>query len=216
MPHSELVMFQEKELKDGERVKTRYAHGLASAAFEFSDESTLLANQSDFDNVAVGPYVGTHLIFMRQNGAAFSATVGNGFGLDLTLPLIHDIYITQSFSHGLAFENFQSSLQTIIQRRLYDGNPVGLSIGINYQLKNSRIDGFPRFRDDCPGYASYFVACHNFIPRHSIGIRSVMTFSFQPRDHIPSKQMLYGAVNLNYDLSFGFFYPMLSISTVIH
>jgi len=217
MPHSELVMFQEKELKSGERTNTRYAHGIASGTFDVSDEGELLSSQTDFDSAVQGPSVATHLIFMNSAGTSFSAAIGNGIGFDATFPVfskfMNQAYLTQTFS----FTNpAKPSLQTIIQRRFYDGNPFGLSVGMNYHFKYNRRSGFEGIRADCPGSSSSVEACHDFIPRHSIGLRSAMSFSVQPVDQRPTKQMLYGAVNLNYDLTFGFIYPMLSVSLVLH
>ncbi|MCH8566818.1 MAG: hypothetical protein LAT67_01085 [Balneolales bacterium] len=127
-PMSEIKMFHEKRGSDGTTSHNIYAHGIASLSgaltseFSHNEENIFKANQLQ-----------THFIYMGtpESHTAYSIAIGSGFGVDMTTQMFprysDNYYLTASLS-GLR----NASFQIIPQRRILDGNPIGLAIGMNY------------------------------------------------------------------------------------
>jgi len=206
VPKSEIAMFQNKKLVDGSSVKTNYAHVYASGLLDFSDKSEILEKYPDWKKVGIGPTVGTHSIFMIGNKSAVSVFIGNNLGVDFTLGLPKQIYFTQSF-------NFMTK-QSILQRRILDGNPIGLSVGINYQ--NSILPVYDQVDRTADCSRNRYLYCGTYHRRNTLGLRSVFTHSIQPRPQYKNKQMLYLSLNYSYDFSMRTFFPALSLSVATY
>ncbi len=216
MPHSELVMFQERETADGELVDSRYVHGLVSGSQDLVGAGKILESNPGFESAYIGPFIFTHLVFMNPIGTSFSAAIGTGLGFDATFPFLQKYfgktYLTQSFSPSFTFDKYIPNLQTIFQKRLYDGNPFGLSIGAQYQNRAIYFSGKAEGIDDCPGTGTYMWGCSGSVNRHSVGLRMVATLSDRSKAHLNQQMMMYGAFSLNYDLTHSFIFPSVSLS----
>lgn len=140
MPMSELKMYQEKRYSDGETQKTGYAHAIvgASASYAALPDPLVTRRGKVLYNPEPAGFVGMSSIFMRPLDSNFATSISYGFfliGFDMTYHLFpeseENLYLT------VGFTNLPTNYQVILQRRLLDGNPLGLSLGV--QVKQLQL-----------------------------------------------------------------------------
>lgn len=214
-PMSELLMFQSKESTHGDSTyMAKYSHAIASfnteqqieAEVETFAEETFSANEEyEFIN---GVALSTHFIFMgakRPHNIAFSAALGADSGIDLTGRVVGNTYLTGSFGMAHSSE-ISPQYQFILQQRLFDGNPVGLSVGtvLRQNYRSLSLNG---------NYLS--LTNDQSFNSTSVGVRSVFTLS--PRLHYgSSRPFAYATFSYNYDFKLETYYPKLGISVGIY
>lgn len=205
-------MFQEKETLDGKPYKAKYSHAIASITTnvypkneieDYAYQKRTLSEEYTYDYNPART-VATHAIFMTDDTDNFglSVAIGNAFGMDATINLIGNLYVTGAITN---FENPQG--QIIVQQRLLDGNPVGLSLGATF-LKNYHyvdIDGV-----DC----SFCFSSEEFYTA-SAGIRAVLSLS-APSSYETSRPFLYATGSFNYDFNMDIYYPKIGIALGIY
>jgi hypothetical protein len=202
-PHSELVMFQEERIPStGEIRSNRYMHGIASVTHTGIRDKQLDSRFADYENILQTSYT-THSIFMNEGNNAFSFGLGTTAGVDVTLPVFRKrfdgLYLTQAFSPG--------AIQTIMQKRVLQKQMFGLGTGLHYQYSRGGVSV-----DRSCGYLTIY--CESY-KTHTLGLRSVITYSFQPRSDVENLQTLYATAALRYDFKLQTVYPAVSISLVI-
>lgn len=210
-PMSELLMFQTKESTHGDSTyMAKYSHAIASFSTEqhidaeieaFAEENISANEEYEFNN---GVALSTHFIFMgskRPNNIAVSAALGAGSGIDLTGRIVGNTYLTGSIGMAHSSE-ISPQYQFILQQRLFDGNPVGFSLGTvlrqNYRSLNVSNQ-----------------TNHQSFTSTSFGVRSVFTLS--PRLHYgSSRPFAYATFSYNYDFKLETYYPKLGVSIGIY
>lgn len=203
-PHSELVMFQKERIPStGEIQSNRYMHGIAGVTHTGIRDKPLDSRFADYENILRTSYT-THAIFMNEGNNAISFGLGTTAGVDITLPVFRKrfdgVYLTQAFSPG--------AIQTIMQKRVLQKQMFGLGTGLHYQYSRGGVSV-----DRSNGSLNPFFS--NFYKTHTLGLRSVMTYSFQPRSDVENLQTLYATAALRYDFKLQTVYPAVSISLVI-
>lgn len=203
-------MFQKKETTDGSLYSARYSHALASLTTDFYPSNKIENKASQRNQGANHAYrpaqtLVTQAIFLsdRTNNFALSLALGNVIGFDATFRVADKTYLTGVVTN---LENPQGQL--ILQQRLLDGNPVGLSIGATV-LRNFQIVAIEG--------VSHCIICYpptrfyTTFYTTAAGIRTVLTLSPQPPEKV-GKPFLYLTGNLNYDFTIETFYPKLGIA----
>lgn len=202
---SEMLMFQEKETSDGRLYKARYSHALLSLTSDFYPKSKIEAaaqerNPNEPYNYGPSGTLATHAIFLSDKNDKFAVSValGNAVGVDATVRLIDNTYLTGVFT---SLEHPQAQL--IIQQRLVDGNPFGFSLGATV-LRNYQVVAINE--GDC-------IFCYPSTDFYttSAGIRTVLTLSPKPPAKV-GKPFLYMTGNINYDFTIQAFYPKVGIA----
>lgn len=210
-PMSELKMYQEKRYEDGETAKTRYAHAIVGASLSyFEPVSQLETNSGKILNEPSGAgWVGMSSIFMRPEDSNFATSISYGFGLigfDMTFrlfPSLEDhLYLT------VGFTNLPTNYQLILQRRLMDGNQIGLSLGVH--VKQLQI-WYSQY-GPCYGFSCGF----NYDRFIAFGPRATFILSGHPNPAARQRTMLYSNLSVNYAPELQLFYLNVGLSFVIH
>lgn len=211
-PMSEMVMFQEKESSYDSTYFSKYSHSIGSFSSDHFLESAVLDHvghnsQSGGEKHYGNPFsLTTNLIFLseKHQKIGFSIAIGPlimGTGVDLTYNAFGKYYLTAAGGMGRDFRNYQ--YQFIVQRRLLDGNPVGLSVGAVLR-NNYRFVSIDAEHIDYQDFYS-----------NSLGIRSVFTFS-PITNYGSSRLFLHGTGSFNYDIKLNAFYPKIGVSVGIY
>lgn len=211
-PMSEMYMFKEKEAKDGRIYDAKYSHALASITADFYPQKKVedfakkqreLAEGLYYDYQSI-PTFTTNSIFISESlkNVAFSLAVGNAIGFDSTIELDNSYYLTSTINIS---EKPQGGF--ILQRRLLDGNPTGLSIGtrVDFKHQNIRIVGY-----DC----SLCFPAEEFYST-SIGMRLVLTKTYIT-PYQTSRLFFYLTGSVNYDITMNLLYPRIGVSLGIY
>lgn len=207
-PMSEMLMFQQKEDYEGRKYRSRYSHSLltftanlypADAVNSYTEGIDPTGEDSRYDYRTATSLM-TNAIFMsdRSDNIAVSLGIGNDVGIDATIKLINDMYLSGSA------DIFSEQGQIIIQKRLFDGTPAGMSLGVTYQriYQYVPIDG--KF-----GCGFCFPSEEFF--SNSIGIRTVGILA-PPSRYGKSAFFLYATGSINYDLTIRTLYPKVGFS----
>lgn len=213
-PMSEMVMFQEKKALAGASYYAKYSHSLASvntdqplepALIHYTREHYPEERELSYSNPLS---LTTSLIFLnkKHEKLGISLAIGPlimGTGIDATYNVSGKYYLTAAGGMARGFSDFQC--QFILQRRLLDGNPWGLSVGAvvrnRYRHIGITID--------------YLGEEHIAFYTQSVGIRSVLTLSPITAYGSP-KLFLYGTGSINYDVTLNAFYPKIGVSLGIY
>lgn len=202
---SEMLMFQEKQTSDGSVYTARYSHAVLSLTSDFYPRNKIEKearerNSSETHDYRPSGTLATHAIFLsdKTENIAVSLALGNAIGADATVRLVDNTFITGVLTN---LENPQAQL--IIQQRLFDGNPVGLSVGATV-LRNFQAVAINE---------SHCIFCYPSTDFYttSAGIRTVFTLSPQPPAKV-GKPFLYITGNLNYDFTIKTLYPKIGIA----
>lgn len=213
-PMSEMVMFQEKRAHSDSTYFSKYSHSIASASTDHFLESEIVKyareNYSEdrelgYDNPSS---LTTNLIFLNQNHQRFGLSIAlgplvMGTGIDATYNIFEKYYLTAAGGMGRDFRDYQ--YQFILQRKLLDGNPLGLSIGTVFRNRY-RYVGIP---------VNYLGADNIDFYTTSFGLRSVFTYS-PITEYGSSRLFIHGTGSFNYDVTLNTFYPKIGISIGIY
>lgn len=211
-PMSEMVMFQQKEAgPDGDLYLSRYSHSLTSYRNWIYPQSSInryLSRTERHDQGDAYTYLeshsfSTHAIFMsdRLDDVALSLAFGKGLGVDATTRLFGNTYLTGGLSNPA-----QPVGQLVLQQRLLDGNPAGLSLGVAF---TRNFHKFARI-DDC-----YFCTGARSTYSRAVGLRAVYTLSY-PKDKGRSRPFLYATGTWGYDFTFDTWYPQLGVAVGLY
>ncbi len=211
-PMSEIVMFQQKRSHSDSTYFAKYSHSLASFNGDYLSESAVLdyigSNYEDEDDLEYerSGSITTNFIFLSEEYQEFGLSIAlapllYGSGLDLTFNVFEKFYMTAAGGMGYQEPQFQF----IFQRRLLDGNPIGLSVGAVWR-KNSRTIGYNN-GSWIGGYSNFYTS--------SFGVRSVITLS-PIRGYGEPRVFFYGTGSYNYDITLKAFYPKIGFSVGIY
>lgn len=201
-------MFKDKKMADDSILSSKYSLTFVSYNHDFISERKVMDYVNEKTDYSANyyeyfPFVAAHLTyFSKKSQFSHSIAIGNGLGYDFTFSPLEYFYITNSITMTDVM-----SYQGIIQRRIYDGNPFGLSLGINYQRNNHSVSVGE-------GVCGTFI-CGTLFHSSSVGLRSVLFYS-DNRPHIRSRMNFFAVFNYSYDMTIGTFYPSLSLSFGIH
>lgn len=205
-------MFQKKKDLSDSSYFSKYSHSIGSFSTDQFLESAVLDyvghnSQSGGEKHYGNPIsLTTNLIFLseKHQEVGFSIALGPlllGTGADMTLNPFGKYYMTIAGGMGRDFRKYQS--QVIVQRRLLDGNPLGLSVGGVWR-KSYR---FVSIEADHIDYQEFYST--------SVGIRSVFTYS--PISNYGSPRLfLHGTGSFNYDITLEAFYPKIGVSIGVY
>ena len=207
-PMSEMLMFQQKEDYDGKIYQSRYSHSILSLTINlyspeavniYAEKRDPTGNDTQYD-YRYATSLMTNAIFMSDQTKNFAVSLGfgNDIGIDATIKLFNKTYL----SSAIDVLNDQQG-QIIIQRRILDGTPTGLSLGVTYQRNYQyvAIDG---------------VSCGFCFPSeefftNSVGFRTVGIVA-PPSRYGKSSFFLYVTGSVNYDLTIETVYPKIGFS----
>lgn len=200
-----MVMFKEKiDSLDGKTYSAKYSHAFISYTTDVYDPKVVVdyaATKNDSKNYYYdrATAVTTHAIFLsdKVDDIALSLALGNTIGIDFTSRLFGQTYLTgaTSFYPGLQGE-------IIVQQRIYDGNPAGLSLGVTLN-RNYQIVMFDSGSMVFPGIDGYYTT--------SAGVR-LMSIIGGISSYGDARQFLYFTGSVNYDFQMKHIYPRLGIS----
>ena len=209
-PMSEVKMYQEKRFSDGDTVRTRYAHVVAT--FSKSDIGEMRNLETRDGSVLIeaktAPVLGMASIFMRPETANYAISLSYGLfyiGFDMTFEVLPKHVSNTYLTFG--FTNLPIYYQFILQRRLLDGNPFGLSLG--FQLRQLEILHEP------------FEGCYLcMIPERdqylAFGPRVNFAISDNPNILTRRRAMLYGNISINYAPAIDLYFPNFGVALIIH
>ena len=210
-PLSELKMYQEKRFSDGDTVRTRYAHAIATSSYSYLGNNRVLETRGG--KTLFDPHgafsMGMTSIFMRPDTTNFATSVSYGLfyvGFDMTFHLFRDKIDQMYFTVG--FTSLPTFYQFILQRRLLDGNPLGLSLGM--QVRQLDL-AYSRSLEPCGGFclpdrASYF----------AFGPRATFTLSGNINPQTRQRTMIYGNFSVNYAPAIDLYFPNFGVALIIH
>lgn len=207
-PMSEMIMFHEKEDRYGRKYDSRYSHSVASVTTnlysskvinEYAEVNYPTGEDTQYDYASAATIM-TSAIFMADgtNNFAVSLAIGNNFGLDATAKLFGRTYLTGALSIGPRSQGL-----IVLQQRLKDGNPFGLSLGLIYQRNYQYVP--------IDGVSCGFCFPSEEFYTNSIGIRSVGLMA-PPQGYGDSKFFLYMTGSINYDITMETFYPKIGFA----
>ena len=213
-PMSEMVMFKEKKAHSDSTYSSKYSHSIGSFSTDNFLESAVLDyvgynpqtdRESSYGNPASFT---TNMIFLDERSNRFGASFALaptliGSGIDATYNVIGHYYITGALGAGDDSGGLQ--YQFILQRRLSDGNPLGLSIGAVFK-RNLR---FISIR------TNYLGGDSNSFHSNSFGLRSVLTLA-PITEYGSSRLFIHATGSYNYDLTLKTFYPKVGISIGVY
>lgn len=213
-PMSEMVMFKEKRAHSDSTYSSKYSHSIASFSIDRFVESAVLDyvgynSQSDRELSYGNPAsFTTNMIFLDEGSNRFGASFALaptliGSGIDATYNLFAHYYITGAVGAGDDSNGLQ--YQFIFQRRLSDGNPLGLSIGAVYR-RNLRVISIR---------TSYLGGDSKSFHSKSFGLRSVLTLA-PITEYGSSRLFIHATGSYNYDMTLKTFYPKVGISIGVY
>jgi len=215
-PMSEMVMFHKKVEKDGKVTHAGYSHAIASYSADnyphqgvdsYIKQRTGSTNQF---NVHKPTSITTNAIFMNPWTPNFALSVALGFpiGLDMTARLTKTLFATGSVGWS---EYTPANAQFILQKRLLDGNPTGLSIGAILVLNHV---GY-RVNESEPGEGAsggVGISPDNYIETTSVGVRGLLLLRDYPGYVTKDRVFIYANAAYLYDLSMKLWYPKVGFS----
>lgn len=212
-PMSEMLMFHEKATMDGETYQARYSHTLLSVTTNIYAEREFLQyanryyplNSDESYDYQPPQSVVTHAIFMsdKTDKVVLSLVFGNALGADATAKIAGNSYLTGAVNYTGEPQGL-----LIVQQRLLDGNPVGLSLGVSV-VRNYQIIGV-----DGNWHCVFCFPSKEFYTT-SAGIRTVLTLT-HPSPAKTARMFLYATGSMNYDFTMKFFYPRVGIALGWH
>jgi len=222
-PMSEMVMFHDKG-----GYSARYSHAIGSFTGEmygadkineYARSTKPLGKNSEYHKEKEAEIsFTTNAIFMFEDTDrfAFSLSLGMPPGADLTVKLPAKFYFTGTASYGASLSNSESNLnqfQVILQRRLKEGNPLGMSLGINW---NRQVVVAP-YDVENEGYSTIYSGLDNYtsFKTNSLGIRGVMMAS-NTDDYGSASTFLYLTGSYNYNFAMDIFYPKIGVSVGVY
>lgn len=211
MPMSELKMYQEKRYSDGETQKTGYAHVIAGASASYAALPDPLVTRRGkvLYNPQPAGFVGMSSVFMRPLDSNFATSISYGLftiGFDTTFELYPSKYDNLYFTAG--FSGLPINYQVILQRRFLDGNPIGLSLGVQVKQLQLFYDPVERCSGfSCNGYSDNFVA---------FGPRATFVLSGNPNPAARQRAMIYTNISANYAPHAKLYYLNFGMAMVIH
>ena len=211
-PMSEMLMFQQKEGYNGKTYKSRYSHSIVSVTSNLHSPARInkYAEQQEPTrsdrryNYNTAPTILTNLIFMSEHSDrfAFSVGVGNNIGIDATAKVYEDLFLSGAASLASSPQG-----QIILQKRLLDGTPTGLSVGISYQRNSLYVP--------IDGAGCGFCFPSEDFGTNSVGIRTVGLLA-PPSQYGKSAFFLHFTGSINYNMSIEMVYPKIGISLGIY
>lgn len=202
-PMSELLMFQHKKHAYGMVHEAGYSHAIGSAHVEPYPKSMIESAYGKDIKARNGLAAATHAIFMsdRQNRVAVSLAIGSPFGLDATAALPWRLYATGSAGISV-FGDLNGVF--VLQRRVADGNPVGLSLG----LLAKRTTLWAVDRQDF----AFHGRARRMDVLQSVGPRGVMFVGIKPDVPTTDRFFLYANGAYLFDLGLKAWYPSFGLS----
>ncbi len=204
-PMSEMVMFKDKKV-DGKEYESRMGWGLGSMTVDLTTDkldSELCEGQTGDCVSGDEPSLNTHVLVLTEklDRVALSVALGAPLGLDATVHVFEDYYMTGS----VATISDEIQGQFIFQRRLLDGNPLGLSVGGHLSRLNWVAGAYG---DNCT------ISCwseHRNLNTMVAGIRSVFTLT-RISSYGSTRPFLYLTGSYNYDFKVGMTYPKVGVA----
>lgn len=206
-------MFQKKVDEMGTVGYASYGHALAGSSVDnypisgFNDYFQKRNGTSDQYDVVKPTSLTTNAVFMNPAypDLAFSIAIGFPIGFDLTAKVSNSLYATGSFGWT---EFAPMNGQFILQRRLLDGNPTGLAIGV---ILVRTYVGYVVTGSD--GEGCYLcITPNNYIGTTSVGIRAILTLKNTPQFYTRRRVFLYSNAAILYDMTMNLFYPKMGFS----
>jgi hypothetical protein len=215
-PMSEMVMFQKKVEDNGEVTYAGYGHAIAGySADNYPQQgvNTYLKQRYESTNqfnVAKPASLTTNAIFMNPSypNVALSVALGPSFGVDMTVKVTHSLFATGSIGWN---DYAPANAQFILQKRLLDGNPTGISIGAI--LVRNHV-GYRVIEAD-PGEGASGgggISPDNYIETTSVGVRGLLLLRHYPGYETKNRIFLYANAAYMYDTTMKLWYPKLGFS----
>ncbi len=211
-PMSEMVMFQKKVERDGTVRYAGYGHAFVGTSIDkypISGVTDYLNRKNgrtnEYEHMKVSSLT-THAMIMDRSNRNFALSIALGFplGLDLTTKLTHSLYATGSV--GLSWYK-PFNWQFILQRRLLDGNPTGLSIGAMVVSNH-----FSYSAERLPDEDSCKYCKSPYISTTSVGVRGVLVMRMEPQYETTDRVFFYANAAYMYDTTMKLWYPKVGFS----
>lgn len=208
-PMSEMVMFQEKRTNDSSYYST-YSHAVGSYQVDLhpSGRTADYANKPEYDFIRDRALT-TNLIFMTEgkNNFAWSLALPYPLGIDGTWLLTDKWYLTNAISFSNGGDRDRRYLlegNVILQRRIFDGHPLGFSVGTKL--------GYNRFSIDVTERGSV-TRSTIAIPTKVVGFRSLLLLTPKPQPPAGyARPFVYATGSINYDIDVNVLYPVVGIA----
>lgn len=205
-PMSEMLMFRDKEKPEEDGYyQARYSHALISVTSDYYPADVMNREGEVRDPRFSYHYEpartwATHAIFLsdKTDRVGLSLAFGNGVGGDITVRLHDTYYLT-----GVLSGDENTAGQVILQKRLADGNPFGVGVGLTY-LRN-----FNAILTDEDGCLTCYPSVRFY--SHAAGVRFVFTLSQEAWEE-RSVPFLYLTGNLNYDFTVETVFPRIGLA----
>lgn len=207
-PMSEMLMFQKKKGFDGRYYRARYSQTLISSTTNLYPKRPIeqyarkLHPESTGESYDYSPAqtftTNAILLSDKTDKFAVSLAMGNVLGIDATARIWGNLYFTGTIS---GYEKAQGQL--IVQERILDGNPVGLSVGATYLRNYNMVYTGGSGCTFCYPSTDFYT--------HSIGIRSLIMLT-PASPYGLGRPFLYATGSYNYDITMDLFYPRIGIA----
>ncbi len=213
-PMSEMVMFQQKKSLSDSTYFSKYSHAIASYTKDLTPKKAVLDRLGHYteddgekhENGYMTPEVATtHFIFLHEKHKELGVSIAIssvlfGSGADFT----HNIFGHYYLTGAVGFTPVPQT-QLILQRRLLDGNPIGLSLGTVLSLNNRYVST----------YNGSIIGGSEELITSSLGIRAVL-MAAERADYGAARFFLHSSFAYNYDFALKVFYPKIGVSFGVH
>jgi hypothetical protein len=214
---SEMYMFKEKVVNDS-TYQAKFSQAIGHVSIEDYDDKKLnkYARSEDPPDKGnsyqggSGGAIGTSPILMFDKFSV-SGSFGLPPGVDATTEIGNDYYVTGNA--GISYnQRFQG--QVILQKRILDGNPIGLSLGGVFKKEEISVEkniGRQNWDDGYPPSMFQGTGPEEIYSSYMIGIRGLTMLSL-PTSYGTSRPFLYITGSYNYDLKIDMWYPKVGFA----
>lgn len=209
-PMSEVKMYQHHRVDVADTLRSGNARSLISGSYSPIGKKPEMVKQGGGKLLkpCTWPAFSTGKVYMRKEGAISAISYSVGLftaGFDMTFDLfpntIDNTYLT------LGFSNRPDYFLAILQRRLFDATPIGLSLGfhVSHIVVMHERPKEVECRFCLEPYYDVFIA---YGPRAPLAL-------FGGRNPAGRPQMLFGNFSVNYVPTLDLYYPTFSLSVVL-